>query len=59
VALTAQGGSVNDSRARGELPRARFRTLVDAASTSLDFVLWHKVEQHEDLGPWPVFVTMQ
>ncbi len=34
-------------------------TGVAAGSTSLDFVLWHKVEQHEDLGPWPVFVTVQ
>ena len=34
-------------------------TGVAAGSTSLDFVLWHRVEQHEDLGPWPVFVTVQ
>ena len=34
-------------------------TGVAAGSTSLDFVLWHNVEQHEDLGPWPVLVTVQ
>ena len=34
-------------------------TGVAAGSTSLDFVLWHKVEQQKDLGPWPVFVTVQ
>jgi hypothetical protein len=34
-------------------------TRVAAGSTTLDFVLWHIAEGHEDLGPFPVAVTVQ
>jgi hypothetical protein len=34
-------------------------TRVAAGSTQLSFVLWHIAEGHEDLGPWPVNVTVQ
>jgi hypothetical protein len=34
-------------------------TRVAAGSTNLSFVLWHLAENHEDIGPWPVNVTVQ